>query len=123
MPADLFPELDTPALLLDLDVLEANLDRMAAALAGGSCGVRSHFKAHRMAEISRRQIARGAMSTSSFAGKRWPVRLRSASGEAKKKRPALWPASLRSQARPLLVHHDHRAHLRPIVEVNDIVVG
>lgn len=60
MPADLFPELDTPALLVDLDVLEANLDRMAAALAGGPCGIRSHFKAHRMAEICKRQVARGA---------------------------------------------------------------
>lgn len=61
MPRDLFPELDTPALLIDVGVLEANLDRMAAALEGGPTRIRSHFKAHRMAEISKRQIARGAI--------------------------------------------------------------
>lgn len=61
MSRDLYPELDTPALLIDVDILEANLDCMAAALAGGPTGIRSHFKAHRMAEISRRQMARGAI--------------------------------------------------------------
>ncbi len=57
---DLFPELDTPALLVDLDVLERNLDRMAAALRGGPCGLRPHFKSHRLGEVCRRQVARGA---------------------------------------------------------------
>ncbi|MBM3460081.1 MAG: hypothetical protein FJX77_16295 [Armatimonadetes bacterium] len=60
-PTDLFPELDTPALLVDLDMLEANLDRMAAALSGTACGIRPHFKSHRISEITRRQQARGAL--------------------------------------------------------------
>lgn len=65
MSADLFPELDTPALLVDLDLLEGNLDGMAAflrdgAAAGYPCGIRPHFKAHRMEPVCRRQLARGA---------------------------------------------------------------
>jgi D-serine deaminase-like pyridoxal phosphate-dependent protein len=56
----LFPELDTPALLIDLDILDRNLDRMAAALQSTSCGIRPHFKSHRLSAITRRQIARGA---------------------------------------------------------------
>lgn len=56
----LFLELDTPALLIDLDALERNLDRMAGFLAGIDCGIRPHFKAHRIAEICERQIRRGA---------------------------------------------------------------
>lgn len=57
---DLYPELDTPCLLVDLDRLEANLDRMAEFVRRHGCTIRPHFKAHRMAEICRRQIDRGA---------------------------------------------------------------
>src|SRR5262249_47443085 len=42
------------------DVLDGNLDRMAAFLRGGACGIRPHFKAHRIREICERQLARGA---------------------------------------------------------------
>jgi len=55
-----FATLDTPALLVDLDVLERNLDRMAAFCRGSTVQLRAHFKAHRMAEVSRRQVERGA---------------------------------------------------------------
>ncbi len=60
MQTDLFPTLDTPALLVDLDILERNLDRMRDALQGTACGIRPHFKSHRISAISRRQIERGA---------------------------------------------------------------
>jgi D-serine deaminase-like pyridoxal phosphate-dependent protein len=60
MNSDLFPELDTPALLIDLDVLERNLDRMTASTRAAGCGLRPHFKAHRLAEVCRRQVDRGA---------------------------------------------------------------
>jgi D-serine deaminase-like pyridoxal phosphate-dependent protein len=62
----LFPEplplsrLDTPALLIDLDLLEGNLQRMADALRRFGSTIRPHFKAHRMAEICSRQLALGA---------------------------------------------------------------
>jgi 3-hydroxy-D-aspartate aldolase len=51
---------DTPALLLDLDAFERNLDALHATLAGLPVRVRPHAKAHKCAEIARRQLARGA---------------------------------------------------------------
>jgi len=52
--------LDTPAVLIDLDVLEGNLLRMATALSQMGSAIRPHFKSHRFAEICRRQVALGA---------------------------------------------------------------
>ena len=54
-------EIDTPALLLDLDVFEANLDRMAALLAPTATKLRAHAKTHKCPVIAHRQIARGAV--------------------------------------------------------------
>ncbi len=53
-------EVDTPALLVDLDAFERNLERMAANVE--SCGVRlrPHAKTHKCAVIARRQMALGA---------------------------------------------------------------
>ncbi len=53
---------DTPALLLDLDAFEHNLDALARD-AGGRCavGVRPHAKSHKCPEIALRQVARGAV--------------------------------------------------------------
>jgi D-serine deaminase-like pyridoxal phosphate-dependent protein len=53
-------EVDTPALLLDLDAFERNLDRMDASLAGNKIRLRPHAKSHKCPEIAKRQIARGA---------------------------------------------------------------
>jgi D-serine deaminase-like pyridoxal phosphate-dependent protein len=53
-------ELPTPALLLDLDRFEDNLARMAAQASRGGKALRPHAKAHKCAEIARRQIASGA---------------------------------------------------------------
>ncbi len=60
MPRELFAGIDTPALVIDLDALDRNLDRMASFLSGGSCGLRPHFKSHRISGVTRRQHARGA---------------------------------------------------------------
>jgi D-threonine aldolase len=54
-------EVDTPALVLDLDVLERNLLRMADAVKGSGVRLRPHAKSHKCAEIARRQIAVGAV--------------------------------------------------------------
>jgi len=54
-------EVDTPALLLDLDVFEANLDRMAALLAPTQVRLRAHAKTHKSPVIAHLQIARGAI--------------------------------------------------------------
>ncbi len=53
-------ELDTPALLLDLDACDANLGRMAAFFADRSAQLRPHFKNHKCTTLARRQLAAGA---------------------------------------------------------------
>jgi D-serine deaminase-like pyridoxal phosphate-dependent protein len=54
-------EVDTPALLLDLDAFERNLNRMASAVAGSSVRLRPHAKSHKCPVIARQQMARGAV--------------------------------------------------------------
>ena len=54
-------QVDTPALLLDLDAFEGNLDRLVQSLSGTTVRVRPHAKSHKCPEIALRQIARGAV--------------------------------------------------------------
>ena len=54
-------EVDTPALILDLDAFERNLDRLDASLAGTNVKVRPHAKSHKCPQIALRQIALGAV--------------------------------------------------------------
>ncbi len=53
-------DIDTPALLIDLDALEANLDGMAKYLADNGTKLRPHAKTHKSPVIARLQMARGA---------------------------------------------------------------
>jgi D-serine deaminase-like pyridoxal phosphate-dependent protein len=52
---------DTPALLLDLDRVERNLDRMAALVAATPVKLRPHAKTHKTARIAQMQLDRGAI--------------------------------------------------------------
>jgi D-serine deaminase-like pyridoxal phosphate-dependent protein len=54
-------DLDTPALVLDLDKLEQNIAAMKASLATTRVGARPHAKTHKSAEIAKLQIAAGAV--------------------------------------------------------------
>ncbi len=54
-------DVDTPALLLDLDAFERNLARLPRSLAGSGVRMRPHAKAHKCPEIALRQIAQGAV--------------------------------------------------------------
>ncbi len=54
-------EIDTPALLIDLDAFERNLERMARAVEGTGVRLRPHAKTHKCPVIARRQIALGAV--------------------------------------------------------------
>ena len=56
-PAD---EVETPALVVDLDVMERNLDRMAALADDHDVDLRPHAKTQKIAEIAHRQVAAGA---------------------------------------------------------------
>jgi D-serine deaminase-like pyridoxal phosphate-dependent protein len=52
--------LPTPALLLDLDRLERNLQRMAARCRALGVALRPHLKTHKCVEVAKRQRAHGA---------------------------------------------------------------
>jgi 3-hydroxy-D-aspartate aldolase len=54
-------DIDTPALLLDLDRVERNLDTMAALFADQRVKLRPHAKTHKTATIARMQLERGAV--------------------------------------------------------------
>lgn len=54
-------DIPTPALLLDEDLLDANIERMAAHLARHGKQARPHAKTHKCPLISRRQITAGAV--------------------------------------------------------------
>ena len=54
-------EIDTPALVIDLDAFEYNLDRMAALVAGTRTKLRAHAKTHKSPVIALQQMARGAV--------------------------------------------------------------
>src|SRR5579863_6833961 len=53
--------LQTPALVIDLDVFERNVARMADFARARGIALRPHAKTHKSAEIARRQIAAGAL--------------------------------------------------------------
>ena len=53
-------ELDTPALLLDLDIMERNLARAAQYARANDLALRPHTKTHKIPELARRQLASGA---------------------------------------------------------------
>lgn len=57
-------EIATPALLLDLDLFQQNLTRMAARVRESGKALRPHAKAHKCVEIARRQIEAGACGVS-----------------------------------------------------------
>ena len=60
-PGDPISAIDTPALVLDLDAFERNLQRMADALRGSPVRLRAHAKSHKCPEIALRQVALGAI--------------------------------------------------------------
>ncbi len=54
-------EIDTPTLLIDLQKLEHNIDKMAAFADSVGVGLRPHMKTHKCPIISQKQIAAGAI--------------------------------------------------------------
>lgn len=53
--------LDTPALVIDLDIVEANAARMAAAVAESGIALRPHVKTHKTVALARIQVEAGAV--------------------------------------------------------------
>lgn len=54
-------DVDTPALIVDLDIFEANMARLADETKRGGIRLRPHGKTHKCAIIAQQQIARGAV--------------------------------------------------------------
>ena len=57
-------DLDTPALLIDLDVMERNLARIADYCASSNLRLRPHTKTHKSIRIAKRQLELGAAGLS-----------------------------------------------------------
>lgn len=56
----LISELETPALIVDLDVMDHNLSRMAEYCRSHQLLLRPHTKTHKIPELAKRQIEHGA---------------------------------------------------------------
>jgi D-serine deaminase-like pyridoxal phosphate-dependent protein len=54
-------KLQTPALIIDLDSFEHNIERMTTHARKHGIGLRPHAKTHKSVEIAKRQIAAGAL--------------------------------------------------------------
>jgi D-serine deaminase-like pyridoxal phosphate-dependent protein len=54
-------DIDTPALLVDLDAMESNLKRMAGFFADRTCKLRPHFKNHKSPALAQKQLDFGAI--------------------------------------------------------------
>jgi D-serine deaminase-like pyridoxal phosphate-dependent protein len=57
-------EIDTPAIVIDLDVMERNLERAASYARRHSLRMRPHTKTHKIPALGRRQIELGAVGLS-----------------------------------------------------------
>ncbi|MEM6637179.1 MAG: D-TA family PLP-dependent enzyme [Pseudomonadota bacterium] len=57
----MFPEIDTPAVLVDLDVAEDNIDRFQSHCDAHGLSVRPHIKTHKLPTLAKRQISAGAV--------------------------------------------------------------
>ena len=60
-PGDLLDAIETPALVICLDALERNIERMAGFARTRGLRLRPHAKTHKSARIAQRQIAAGAV--------------------------------------------------------------
>jgi D-serine deaminase-like pyridoxal phosphate-dependent protein len=54
-------ELETPALVIDLDKLDRNINKMAGYLKKADCNLRPHFKTNKCPAIAHRQLKAGAI--------------------------------------------------------------
>lgn len=55
------PDLDTPALVIDLDIVERNAQRVAGAVAERGINLRPHVKTHKSVALAKLQVERGAV--------------------------------------------------------------
>lgn len=56
-----YPDIQTPAVLIDLDIAEANIDRYQTYCTLHGLALRPHIKTHKLPSIAKRQLAAGAI--------------------------------------------------------------
>lgn len=56
-----FKEIDTPALVIDLDLMEENISKMAEFFVASEAELRPHFKTHKTPILAHKQIDAGAI--------------------------------------------------------------
>ncbi|WP_020620643.1 alanine racemase [Paenibacillus daejeonensis] len=61
MAREAYADLSTPAVIIDLDIMEANIAAMAQRLRSSGIQHRPHSKSHKSAAVARRQLAAGAV--------------------------------------------------------------
>jgi D-serine deaminase-like pyridoxal phosphate-dependent protein len=54
-------DLDTPCIVLDLDILEENLGRMQAGATAAAKSLRPHAKSHKCFTLAKKQLEQGAI--------------------------------------------------------------
>lgn len=57
----MYPELSTPAIIVDLDIVESNIDRMKASLDRYHMQHRPHVKTHKSVYFAKKQLEAGAV--------------------------------------------------------------
>lgn len=57
----MFAELDTPCVLVDVDRLQGNIDRMAAVAREAGVALRPHAKSHKLPQVADLQLSAGAV--------------------------------------------------------------
>ena len=55
-----YPEVETPALVIDMDIVDSNIAEMAELARVADMRLRPHTKTHRMPALAMRQLAAGA---------------------------------------------------------------
>jgi 3-hydroxy-D-aspartate aldolase len=77
-------ELDTPAYCIDVDVMDANIARMASFLAERGKQWRPHAKCHKSPVIARREIDAGAIGVTVAKVSKAEVYVQAADVEARR---------------------------------------
>lgn len=91
-------DLDTPALLIDLDAMERNLGRMAEYTRTRNLRLRPHTKTHKIPALGERQLALGAVGLTVAKVSEAEVMLRSRTPDLLIAFPVIGPAKLRRLA-------------------------
>ncbi len=61
-PGDSLEALDTPSMIVDLDLMEGNIARLMERFRGGKVHVRPHLKTVKSPELAHRLLAAGAIA-------------------------------------------------------------